>query len=37
MVSSGVAITAIVFAGIVTIGGGLWELMSLNSGDGRKK
>ena len=34
MVSSGVAIAAIVFATVVTIGGGLLELMSLgNSSD----
>lgn len=29
MVSSGVAVTAIIFATVVTIGGGLLELMSL--------
>lgn len=36
MVSSGVAVTAIVFATIVTIGGGLLELISLNRDDRRK-
>lgn len=37
MVSSGVAVTAIVFATIVTIGGGLWQLMSLSrENDSRK-
>ena len=37
MVSSGVAVTAIVFATIVTIGGGLWQLVSLSrENDSRK-
>ena len=37
MVSSGVAVAAIVFATVVTIGGGLWQLISLNrENDSRK-
>ena len=37
MVSSGVAVSAIVFATIVTIGGGLWQLLSLSREDDSSK
>lgn len=33
MVSSGVAVAAVIFATVVTIGGGLLELMSLSRDD----